>query len=558
MRPQPWRRPRPIQAAALPYLLMPTSDAVPMQPNVLVQAENAAGKTGVFAVAALSCVNPAEATLQVVVVTPGREVAVQGAKAIAWLGDGIPGLGAGSILSLTTDKRLTEKELLEKLTATRILVCTIGKLRAILRFIRPMMSHVRLFVMDEADQMVADSRADLQEAYMAMRPEGSIGPRVLMCSATFDALTASTDDDARVFMESLASIKPAIDMAQRELADTWAAGGAAGATVAPAGRGGGRGRGAATGAAAPGGGAAGTVAGRGAAMKPNPRPGVVIAVEDITMKSLTHVMWDVRSAMTAGLDSAGVQARKRQLLASVAKALVHEGKGFVFEENTRGCTEAADLLTKAMGVRVQGVFGRLSAEERSRYVHEFSTGTTTRIVVATSALAKGVDIEGLRSVVHLDIPVMREVRPPVPNQPLFVHRSGRAGRAEGENGVIISMIGSDADLELYRRLLGSRQYRYMPYEFRPPLSAGAVTPDTYVTRFIQFFSMQARGAMTGDHVQPGDEPGTVYEQLRAFIALPDERVAEVRAAVGAVSDGRAELASRLGSGAAASSSSSSR
>ena len=95
-----------------------------------------------------------------------------------------------------------------------------------------------------------------------------------------------------------------------------------------------------------------------------------------------------------------------------------------FVRTTHAVTRWAKYLS-AGGVKVSALHGNRGHQSRQRALADFREGKV-RVLVATDIAARGIDVPGVRAVVHIDPP-----RDPK----ALVHRSGRTGRA-GASGTV--------------------------------------------------------------------------------------------------------------------------
>ena len=84
---------------------------------------------------------------------------------------------------------------------------------------------------------------------------------------------------------------------------------------------------------------------------------------------------------------------------------------------------------KFRDANVVALHSDMKKEERKQAITAFRKGEA-RILIATDIAARGLDIEGITHVIHVDIPHTIEQ---------YLHRSGRAGRA-GADGEILSLL----------------------------------------------------------------------------------------------------------------------
>jgi translation initiation factor 4A len=100
--------------------------------------------------------------------------------------------------------------------------------------------------------------------------------------------------------------------------------------------------------------------------------------------------------------------------------------------NTR---RKVDWLTDKMGQRdftVSCMHGDMSGQERELIMKEFRSGSS-RVLITTDLLARGIDVQQVSLVINYDIPGNREN---------YIHRIGRSGRF-GRKGVAINFVTND-------------------------------------------------------------------------------------------------------------------
>jgi superfamily II DNA/RNA helicase len=98
------------------------------------------------------------------------------------------------------------------------------------------------------------------------------------------------------------------------------------------------------------------------------------------------------------------------------------------------------------GFRATSLHGNLSQNRRKESLEGFKTGRYS-VMVATDIAARGIDVEGVSHVINFDMPDTLEN---------YIHRTGRAGRAE-RTGEAISFVTAE-DMGLLRsieRYIGS-------------------------------------------------------------------------------------------------------
>jgi len=103
--------------------------------------------------------------------------------------------------------------------------------------------------------------------------------------------------------------------------------------------------------------------------------------------------------------------------------IFHEdARTLLFTRTRAGAHEIAELLSDA-GFPVAHISGELAQRERTRTLDAFKNGHI-RALVATDVAARGIDVQDIGLVIHVDAPTSAEA---------YTHRSGRTGRA-GKTG----------------------------------------------------------------------------------------------------------------------------
>ena len=82
-----------------------------------------------------------------------------------------------------------------------------------------------------------------------------------------------------------------------------------------------------------------------------------------------------------------------------------------------------------MNHTVSAIHGDMAQREREVIMSEFRTGSS-RVLISTDLLARGIDVQQVSLVINFDLPAKREN---------YIHRIGRSGRF-GRKGVAINFI----------------------------------------------------------------------------------------------------------------------
>ena len=116
--------------------------------------------------------------------------------------------------------------------------------------------------------------------------------------------------------------------------------------------------------------------------------------------------------------------------AEAKKLLVHAlasgtGRRILFMRTKHHAKKLAIALTKA-GIPAVDLHGNLSQNARDRNLEAFSSGKA-RVLVATDVAARGVHVDGVELVIHVDPPAEHKA---------YLHRSGRTARAGAAGDVV--------------------------------------------------------------------------------------------------------------------------
>ncbi|EJD76077.1 DEAD/DEAH box helicase [Loa loa] len=162
-------KPSPVQARAIPSGMLGL--------DLLVQAKSGTGKTMVFSLLAVENLNAQFGRPQVLIVAPTREIASQIVSYIRMLAPVvvIRMFVGGNEKGVAEDIQKLKKSI-------HIVVGTTGRLCHLVRINALRLSHVRLFVLDEADKLMEDNfQKEINYLFSALPPE----KQVAVFSATY-------------------------------------------------------------------------------------------------------------------------------------------------------------------------------------------------------------------------------------------------------------------------------------------------------------------------------------------------------------------------------------
>ncbi len=154
-----YEAPSPIQAAAIPALLEGR--------DLVGQAQTGTGKTAAFALPALSRADMSLAQVQVLVLTPTRELAIQVAEAFQTYAAFLPGF---QVLPIYGGQGYGQ-QLHGLRRGAHVVVATPGRLIDHLQRGTINLSHLKMLVLDEADEMLRMGFIDDVETILQKTPE---------------------------------------------------------------------------------------------------------------------------------------------------------------------------------------------------------------------------------------------------------------------------------------------------------------------------------------------------------------------------------------------------
>nr|WP_246407258.1 DEAD/DEAH box helicase [Modestobacter versicolor] len=126
-------------------------------------------------------------------------------------------------------------------------------------------------------------------------------------------------------------------------------------------------------------------------------------------------------------------ADKGQIVKELASGL---GRTVMFTRTKHQAKKLAKQLTAA-GVPAVDLHGNLSQNARERNLEAFSNGET-RVLCATDIAARGIHVDDVAIVVHVDPPAEHKA---------YLHRSGRTARA-GAGGIVVTIATPDQAAEV--------------------------------------------------------------------------------------------------------------
>ncbi|AQA01178.1 DEAD/DEAH box helicase [Mycobacterium sp. MS1601] len=194
----------------------------------------------------------------------------------------------------------------------------------------------------------------------------------------------------------------------------------------------------------------------------------------------------------------GVDAKKR---------LVHQlasgtGRRILFMRTKHQARKLAKQLTDS-GVPSVDLHGNLSQPARDRNLAAFSSGAA-RVLVATDIAARGVHVDDVELVVHVDPPMEHKA---------YLHRSGRTARA-GSAGDVVTLVlpeqRRDTQALLRKAGISVKPEEVVPDSASVQALVGEVAPYQAPAPQVEQTQSQSRPARnrgTGNGVRRGGQPG---------------------------------------------------
>ncbi|MCY0905546.1 DEAD/DEAH box helicase [Arthrobacter sp. H14-L1] len=155
--------------------------------------------------------------------------------------------------------------------------------------------------------------------------------------------------------------------------------------------------------------------------------GVDKIVQRYLSNPLTHSVDDPKASVSTMEHHVLVvndQTVKKQIITELASG---SGRRLLFMRTKHHARKLAKTLTDA-GIPAVDLHGNLSQNARDRNLAEFSSGDV-RVLVATDVAARGVHVDDVELVIHVDPPTEHKA---------YLHRSGRTARA-GSDGTVVTI-----------------------------------------------------------------------------------------------------------------------
>ena len=155
--------------------------------------------------------------------------------------------------------------------------------------------------------------------------------------------------------------------------------------------------------------------------------------------------------------------------AVVERVAARDGKTIMFMRTKHGVDRQVKKLRR-VGINAQGLHGDKGQGARTRAIEGFTDGSTP-VLVATDIAARGIDIDDVSLVVHIDPPAEHKA---------YLHRAGRTARA-GTSGTVVTLVTDDQQKEVASLLrkagVDAREVRVTPESDELTKITGARVPE---------------------------------------------------------------------------------
>ncbi len=158
--------------------------------------------------------------------------------------------------------------------------------------------------------------------------------------------------------------------------------------------------------------------------------GVDVIVKRYLSKPVTHSV-EPAKADTATMEHHVFAIDKADKPAVIRELAGGQGRSLLFMRTKHTAKKLARQLT-ASGIPAVDLHGNLSQNARERNLAAFGDGSV-RVLVATDIAARGIHVDDINLVVHVDPPAEHKA---------YTHRSGRTARA-GAAGVVVTLMTPD-------------------------------------------------------------------------------------------------------------------
>lgn len=233
--------------------------------------------------------------------------------------------------------------------------------------------------------------------------------------------------------------------------------------------------------------------------------GVDKLVQRYLSNPLTHSVDDPQASVTTmehHVLSVRDQSEKKQVITRLASG---SGRRVLFMRTKHQARKLAKTLTEA-GIPAVDLHGNLSQNARDRNLAEFSNGGV-RVLVATDVAARGVHVDDVELVIHVDPPAEHKS---------YLHRSGRTARA-GSDGTVVTITLPEQKQEVSKLMKAAGvNVTIQPVTASSPLVAqltGEVAPT--IDPRVRAAALAAEAARLAGPARQGNSTGANAQRKRS-------------------------------------------
>ncbi|OIS99979.1 PREDICTED: DEAD-box ATP-dependent RNA helicase 53-like [Nicotiana attenuata] len=179
-------------------------------------------------------------------------------------------------------------------------------------------------------------------------------------------------------------------------------------------------------------------------------PSWILKITNKFLKNPIHIdlVGDSDQKLADGISLFSIACEMHQKPAILGPLITEHAKGgkcIVFTQTKRDADRLAYVMQKSL--KCEALHGDISQNQRERTLSGFRQGQFN-VLVATDVAARGLDVPNVDLVVHYELPNSSEI---------FVHRSGRTGRAGKKgNAILIYSSSQHRDVKGIERDVGCR------------------------------------------------------------------------------------------------------
>ena len=327
----------------------------------IIQAQSGTGKTGTFSIATLQTVDQNIKSCQCIILNPTREIADQTHRVITNLCTYLPSV---KVLGIIGGRKLNN----ENISEAHVLVATPGRIYDMINRGSINMETLKLFIVDEADQMLSKGFKEQIIEIFKYVPDQS---QVAIYSAT---MPNEVLDITKKFMD-------------------------------------------------------------------NPLR-ILVKKDELTLEGIKQFYITLET-----------EQEKYDTLCDIYKTLTIS-QSMIYCSTKKKVEWLADQL-ESNGYPVSKIHGDMIQNDRDEIMKSFRNGST-RVLITTDLLARGIDIQQVSLVINYDLPKEKES---------YIHRIGRSGRY-GRKGCAINFIMTAHDSKALKEIEAfySTQIEEMPMD----------------------------------------------------------------------------------------------